>query len=177
MFLFSRRIGFPYPSEVHLLPDNFNMEVDFSKGKERIIKPLIKKPTIEPYIELYQPMIPLDFKKENDVFYNTKYIKDHCYNHEKGIGNIFKVENGNITECKKGEKISIEPTFSYDDDDILMESAIQIYKWQNWLNEQPINFDRVSSKQKKFYVNQIKMAIKINNKFIKYIQTQKIIKK
>ena len=55
-FLFARRIGFPYPSKTWYRPDTRMHESELEMGRERMMRPLFKKPFTVLGTYLFQPM-------------------------------------------------------------------------------------------------------------------------
>ena len=88
--LFSGRLGFPYANKLYI-NDGAECSLDLTKGKNRIIKPIIKnwQPATDS-VTLYQPIFSAvldpDSKKE---FYSGKYVLEHCLDADRGRGGIF----------------------------------------------------------------------------------------
>ena len=96
LFLFARRIGLPYGSDIYQLPNKENPEnyltvASGAKGIERIMTPLLRKPFYIRGTELYQPMFPRIMKQESvSILYDNDYVRKMSMNWEEGIGKIFK---------------------------------------------------------------------------------------
>lgn len=101
-FLFSRRFGFPYPKASYLQPKGNNtVEMKFVHGRQRIMRPLLKKPFSLQGTELYQPIFPSP-DKDASIYklYNNAYVKEHSLDWERGLGKVY---------YKKGEGYSVYP--------------------------------------------------------------------
>jgi len=171
-YLFSRRMGFPYPPEISYIytQDNYFAELTLNEGLERMLKPLIKKPIVEPYLDIYQPIIPIEILDEYKQFYQTKYVIEHCLDYKNGFGNIFKVENGTYSEYSKNMPLSLTPSFIYDDKNLWVNSVIQVLEWQNWLNKLPYNLEPLSEEIRKNFRSERLFANKINNLIINHLR-------
>ena len=90
--LLSRRMGFPYPSETYMIEDE-RLFCQFTKGRNRIMLPVLKKFISIQGTELYQPIFigNIDGADSATVktLYDTKYVHDNCISWKKGIGKIF----------------------------------------------------------------------------------------
>lgn len=109
-FLFSQNIGFPFPIKHYIRARDIKTYFDFVGGLETIKLPLISKPFIEPSIEIFQPVIPIELVKKSPLleqFYNTKYIKDNCMNFEKGLGDIFYIDNNELLKLSNNMGIRL----------------------------------------------------------------------
>lgn len=88
-FLFSRRIGLPYPEESWWDEDE-NILYNMARGKHRVMKPLIRRSFNTKCVQLYQPMLPEpDIRKKCRQFYNDNYVKSITMDLKKGIGKVF----------------------------------------------------------------------------------------
>jgi hypothetical protein len=89
-YLFSRRLGFPFPGHVSFNESRL-AESAMKPGRERAMFPLLKYPYSTLGTEIFQPMFPLKTlvnpdRAEFANLYNTTYVHDHSLWHEKGIG-------------------------------------------------------------------------------------------
>ncbi|MBW7997031.1 MAG: hypothetical protein FVQ81_10785 [Candidatus Glassbacteria bacterium] len=73
-FLFSHRIGFPFPKRTWYLEDN-NLVIDLEAGIERYMLPLIRKPFLLSGTEFYQPIFShWDKREEIKYFYDCDSV-------------------------------------------------------------------------------------------------------
>lgn len=85
-FLFSRRMGFPFPTSTEYYSDDSDhILMDINPGLERCILPLIKGHTFINGIEIYQPMYKTLLNSAKK-YYDTDYVKSNSLDWNKGVG-------------------------------------------------------------------------------------------
>jgi hypothetical protein len=88
-FMISRRTGFPFPSSATFVRSGA-MSVAFTRGRERLMHPLLRKPLDPRASYAFQPMFPNQAREQSlRRFYDTPYIKSHSIDWINGIGGIF----------------------------------------------------------------------------------------
>ena len=95
-FLFSKRFGFPFPSErEHRLGGGEWIEM--TEGTREMQFPLIGRKFKTGGTQLFQPMIPYDFLRTKDgevadcaEFYDNDYVRANCMDFAAGRGMIFR---------------------------------------------------------------------------------------
>ncbi len=171
MFLLHRRLGFPYPTEMFVQPDDERAEANFDYGIKRIMRPIIRKKIDEKGIIFYQPMFRGGLIDGDKSLYDNDYVKSHSLSFEDGIGNVFQDENGKLIERKSGDSFSVKPKTTHEDRYLFIISAINVYKWQNYLVQLLPRLDRLSLKQKKYVESRFRTGVRVNDKFIKYYES------
>jgi len=169
-FLFSRRIGFPYPASINLLPDEKTegrVEANISGGKRRIMQPLIRFPVGPVCVEIYQPMFKGGLIEGVIEEYYCDYVRENSLDFENGIGAIFKSEGTKITRHLGDENISLSPGYVYPDEILFFESAINVLKWQNHLNTILPDLNLLPKEQRKNYKAIFARVSQINRYLIK----------
>lgn len=170
MFLFHRRLGFPFPKNMYVQPDDERLVAEFSNGINRIMYPLLRKPIKEKGIVLYQPMFRRGLVEGTNDKYNNDYVTKHSMNFDEGVGNIFIQNNGKLNEYSKEEIVNLTPAYVHEEEKLRMNSAINIREWQNWLTHQMPSLDKLSVEQKKYVKQRFKTGVLINNLFIRHIK-------
>ncbi|MFR0047468.1 MAG: hypothetical protein ACLRWO_13180 [Clostridium butyricum] len=94
-FLFSRRIGFPYPVGGKYIEEVDGILFDIHDGIKRKMLPLLRGNNFMNGVEVYQPIFQLNNNKELLKCYNNDYVKNSCINFDKGIGKVFKYDRNN----------------------------------------------------------------------------------
>lgn len=93
-FLFSRQIGFPYPSQRILHEDRDDIEISFSKGTGVVAFPLIPWTIKNGGIEIYQPIISRTMiHADQDYlgkYYDNSYVHNHCRDFNTGRGKLYQ---------------------------------------------------------------------------------------
>jgi hypothetical protein len=113
-FLFSRRLGFPYPINSFYRNDGL-ADYEIKDCRKRIMQPLMRKPFKFKGSGIYQPIFRMQkLVPAYSVYYDNDYIKENSMSFEHGIGDIF-LENRNKTELfPSSESSAWVPLFSYD---------------------------------------------------------------
>ena len=171
MYLLHRRLGFPFPKEMYLQPDDERVEAYFSSGRNRIMRPLLRKEIIRDGAVFYQPMFRNGLIDGHISQYDNDYVRSHSLNFNDGVGNIFQEESGAIFERKSGHLFSIKPRTTQEDEKLFIKSAINTYKWQNWLVQFLPKTDRLTSNQRKRVQRRFGAGIKFNKMLIKHHET------
>jgi len=87
-FLFSRRLGLPYPTK-SIMDENDNSNYFLTKGRKRVMKPLIRGFYDNKCTQIYQPMIREEFLKHSTFkdYYKCDYVekKTHPKYPNRGI--------------------------------------------------------------------------------------------
>jgi hypothetical protein len=89
-YLFSRRLGFPYPEHSSLHESGLSESI-MKSGRERVMFPLLKYPYSTVGTELFQPMFPIKTIVNADPLelsnlYNTNYVRNYSLKHAEGVG-------------------------------------------------------------------------------------------
>ncbi|MFT4764466.1 MAG: hypothetical protein ACI9OH_001560 [Oleispira sp.] len=168
MFLLHRRLGFPYPNEMYIQPDDERIEANFVHGRNRIMRPLLRKAIEENGSIFYQPMFRGGLIEGHISEYDNDYVKSHSLSFENGVGNIFQEENGGLIEHKLGSSFLVKPSTTQKDEKLFIKSAINVCKWQNWLVQFMPKPDRLSRDQIKYVKSRFRTGVKVNEIFIKH---------
>jgi len=169
-FLFSRRIGFPYPLKSYLSSDQLHLYY-MASGLERVILPLIRKPFQLKGTKLYQPMF--DYISLNDSveeFYQSDYIIKNCINWDDGIGKIFMENVNEINVYPVNPSKAWIPKYSYDVDTYLKLIPLEVLNKQLYIvdNLLPL-YDNLPLEQRKRHKAEIKNQKIVSRKFIKML--------
>jgi hypothetical protein len=114
LFLFSRRLGLPFPTKVMLDPDAPREICQMSPGMERILTPLIRKPLRFSGTGIFQPMYP-QFVSQPDAkeFYNTNYVRAMSDSVERGRGKVFIQRDRKVVPYPNAPSTDWLPTKTY----------------------------------------------------------------
>lgn len=162
--LLSRRMGFPYSQSEELtnLEDIgivFRQYVN-EKGKERIMKPLLRKQIPINGTEIYQSILNKDLM--HNKTYNNDYLKNNLLNmpYSKIISNL-----SNYNFICKDSKINIQPNHQYDKHEEILKLGrtivldFQLFLDKNFLKN--LYFDNTFTKEEEKKIrNQFKTSIK-----------------
>lgn len=141
-FLFSRRVGFPYPNQIYLIGQKGQIVFsDINPPKKRIMKPVIRKRLHPAILIIYQPVIRKEViaYKYNNKYYEDNYVKDKMLIKEEGKGRIL-VEQGNNINWLSGKLKILDGKYNYKKEDraeIFKEVCMQTLDFQKYLFEIP----------------------------------------
>jgi len=167
LYLFSRRLGFPYPDELFKDANSPQLKCNIMPARERVMSPVLQRFTRSDVIKLYQPMFGLNLHPEKIPHYDNEYVKRHCYDHALGIGAIFcELNNDDTKLIGVNDKITINPKAQYSFEEQTLLSVIDSYEWQNWLMNKPPNYAYLEPEHRKNIRSQHSVAKKFNDFFI-----------
>jgi len=134
--LLARRMGFPFPSETYFMEDG-RLFCKFKEGRNRIMRPVLKKSIRFQGTELYQPIFfgnisAEGLEKANELF-DTKYVRDNCISWEKGIGRIFIKRDSEVTAYSASPSREWLPERIYDSKELQFEMQLLTLEWQLYI--------------------------------------------
>ncbi len=130
-FLVARRIGFPYPRELFLRAERGGLEGEFLPGRERVMRPLLKRTFSLEGTEIYQPMFPYQVTVEElRKFYGTPYVHERSLEWEKGLGGVFIQKDGRLLVYSREASLEWVPQKVYERNIIHKEVGVEILQWQ-----------------------------------------------
>lgn len=136
-YLFSRRIGFPYPEEIFMTGEPGHMLYAVEPARKRIMKPIIRRSLYPPVLSLYQPVVRKGVLQRFPEYYEDDYVTERMLIKEKGKGKIL-VERRNDIEWLSGLLQILDKDYPYEKEsrsNILKEVDIQTLDFQRYLND------------------------------------------
>jgi hypothetical protein len=129
--LLARRIGFPYIAEPFQREDG-HLEGEFVAGRDRIMKPILKKRFSIQGTELYQPIfsgvgIKTVIRKK---FYDTEYVRNNSMSWDEGVGKIFINSNSELHEYPMSPSKVWLPGTTYILQRLVFEMQLLVLDWQ-----------------------------------------------
>jgi len=171
-FLFSRRIGFPYPQKIYQIENNFSdkVYVKLKKGIKRKIVPLIRRNHFINGIELYQPMICNHISKE-DYYYKNEYVKSNCSIFKNGTGKIFYYDKKNKQLLTDHRIVLLNRISNFNFKDNFENLIIQTLNFQNRLLKESYDIELIVSEERiKYFKESTNFAIDYNNRLIESLK-------
>ncbi|MFC1943238.1 hypothetical protein ACFLWO_01490 [Chloroflexota bacterium] len=172
-YLFCRRIGFPYPDKLFLMEDD-RLLCSFTKGRNYIMLPVLKRAIRLKGTELYQPIfsgtLSSEVKPEVSRLYDIKYVRDNCTRWEEGIGKIF---------MNRGSKLNVYPNIPskewipekcYPFEGLLFEMQIMALEWQLYIDSLQPSLEGISKEKRKSIAKNRIIGSKYNNEIIKLLR-------
>ena len=103
--LCSRRLGFPFPTDLTLRPDGL-MGGWIAPGLERILRPIepIGPLQLQPFV--YQPIFERGIAGSSTEVFETEYVKHNSFDFNNGRGSLFLQHRGVVS--KYGEEPSAD---------------------------------------------------------------------
>jgi hypothetical protein len=161
--LVSRRLGFPYPSELALVPDQEGLLHTILPPRRRIMRPVVQRAAREKGVFFYQPMFPQGLTTEPSTLYNDDYVRANSLNFQLGIGAVFIEEPGRgPRRLDNDDSVSIEPPCVYEAEEQLIRSAIEVCNWQDWLIQTGCTMDRLTPEQRRYVRSKMSLALRVN---------------
>lgn len=170
-FLLARRLGFPYPKNMYLVPDRPEILCDLLPGRNRIMQPVLQYSLPSGSLAVYQPMYGEKLASTPSPLYESPYVRKHSIQQLAGAGSIFVgTQDEAARPLDVNETCILSPKATHIDRRIFIQSAIDICKWQNWLNDDTLNLDRLMPHQKKMVRIKQRFARRFNNMLTEHHQ-------
>jgi hypothetical protein len=172
-FLFSRRLGLPYPSEA-FLTDTGQISFEMQPGKNRIIFPLIRKPYNKTCTELFQPIIrpELMIREEMKALYQTNYVKNYFDINHSLLGKVLLNYNNKIVDYSITDGKRWIPHKVHDRDTLGKIIAREIISFHEFLLDNLPSFDQVELQYRQFWKQFLSKLRKFNLMMLKKIEKE-----
>jgi hypothetical protein len=136
--LLARRLGFPFPFETYAMEDE-RIYCRFTKGRNVIMRPVLKKFISIQGTELYQPIFSGNFYMPGSDegvkkrLYDTEYVRNNCISWEKGVGKIFLNSNSGVKTYSASPSREWIPKRTHAFEDLLFNIQILTLDWQLYI--------------------------------------------
>lgn len=150
MFLCSRRLGFPYAEHMRMLPDREETEVYLAAGRERVMRPVLRRTIAEKGHPIYQPMFRAGSIDGGSDAYDCDYVRQHSLNFSQGVGNIYVDKPNGVEEVGVNDQITIEPSHTQLFRKLEILSSINVLEWQLWMHEELPSMELLSSDHRRY---------------------------
>ena len=168
-FLFSSRIGLPYPKETYYSNDQ-RLVAKMSKGRGKMKLPIFTSPFENNGVQIFQPMI-MNGLGINPKFYESDYIMSLCYDPQKGIGKIFINNMDKFFTYPLNKSYLWMPGFSFEDDKIILPIAYKILETQNkLLMDIRTSYIFLDSEKCKSYIQSLNQSLDFNKSLLKQLR-------
>ncbi len=168
-FLFSRRLGFPYPVN-SFYRNNGLVDYEIKDCRKRIMHPLMRKPFKFNGAGIYQPMFRMQkLVPAYSVYYDNDYIKENSMSFEHGIGEIF-LENSNKTKIfTSSESSTWVPSFSYNRKNLNPGISTHTIKLQLFIDTFTPSFEKLSKKDQDWWKEMLRTNKSYGNYMIRIL--------
>ncbi len=168
--LFSRRIGFPYPVESFMLPDDEELSL-FTSGRNRIMRPLLKKRFNIRGTELYQPMFRYrTFDPQAGKYYDTQYVRENSMVWERGVGKVFIESSSQLQEYPDSPSKIWLPSKTYEPQVLPFEMQILTLQWQTYVDDLAPSVKKLPQKDRQRILRLKSLKRKHNTKIMEIIR-------
>ncbi len=168
LFLCARRLGFPYAERMRLHSGREETEVYMAKGRERVMRPVLRRSVAEIGSPIYQPMFKSGLAEETRELYETEYVREHSLRPSDGVGNLFVDSPAGIQEMYQDDEICLEPTKTQSARRLNILSGINVLQWQLWLHEQLPSMELLSQEQRRYIRARFGGADRINRMLVQH---------
>lgn len=169
--LLARRIGFPYIAEPFLRQDG-RIDGEFVAGRNRIMKPLLKKYFNIQGVELYQPIFSgVGSKTEiRKKFYDIEYVRNNSMSWDDGVGKIFINNNSEIQEYPMFPSKAWVPGTTYILERLAFEMQLLVLEWQIYVVDSAPSFQRLSPERRQLMYRQKRLSKYHNKQMIQILR-------
>lgn len=168
LFLCARRLGFPYAQSMRLHPEREETEVELASGRERVMRPIMRRAIAEKGSAVYQPMFKAGLVGEIHELYDSEYVREHSLRYSDGVGNLFLESLGGVDEIYQDNKVCLDPGETQATRVLNIRSGINILEWQLWLHEQLPNMDLLSQEQRRYIKARFGGADRVNRALLQH---------
>jgi len=166
-YLFSRRLGLPFPKVKKRLRNFPGFYAEIEKGLEKILIPLLRISYDSSCREIYQPIIPKEFSELNNM-YNTNYVKK--YFKSSRIGKVLiKKSLKKIVEYPKNKSKLWIPKTSNSRMKMFYIGMKTVLNLQNYLLNDCPSPEDLSIEEQKRHKKDIRGIKSVNNRILKLI--------
>lgn len=178
-FLFSEKIGFPYPENItHRTKGGFYL--DMAPGTSTLQFPLITKKFKTGGTQLFQPMIPWDhIKSENHEpvtefeHYNSEYVRNNCIDFDKGKGKLFKRDRNKLVEYPDAPSLNWLPKQKFQKGEIYHQIGLQVGEVLEELYSKPVSFEGIENDEASHRKAEKEGAINLHRTVLNHFREQK----
>jgi hypothetical protein len=168
-FLLARRLGFPYPRDMYLLPDREEIFCELQPGRKRIMRPVLQHTLPSQSVAIFQPMYGPNLVTERSSLYDEQYVRDHSIQPLHGVGSVFVgTPDGGGRALEPRESFPFVSPVAHPDRRLFIESAIDVCSWQNWLTDGKLNLDRLLPQQRQLVRSKQRFAMRFNDMLTKH---------
>lgn len=168
-FLFSRRLGLPYPPKKSLT-DEGKIACDFVEGKKRILFPLIKKHFDKTCSEIYQPIIRPELIHEE--IYNNDYVTNYFDIHFSSLGKILINYHNTVVDYSKVSGKQWIPEKVHERNILSKLVSKEVISFQDWLTDDMPSPDGLTLENKQRYKKTKELIKRTNKLFYQKIEEE-----
>jgi hypothetical protein len=177
-YLLARRMGFPFPVRTYYMEDE-TLGCSFSKGRNRIMRPVLKKPIAIKGTELYQPIffgnVAVEDNEKVKRLYDTKYVRDNCISWEKGIGRVYITRDSKVAVYNTVPSMEWLPERVHDFEELQFAMQFLTFEWQSYMigKSLEISMEFLSGEERKQMINLINLSKYENSERLKLLNEVK----
>lgn len=163
--IISRQFGLPYVKREYFTDDTETKFV-FAKGRDKIIRPIIRKRITPGNTQIFQPMLTRkEYKNIIDEYVDTSHIYSIC-SEDTGIGKIFIDNGSSFLEYPNEPTMDWLPRKIHDNSELVKDTWSQTLEFQIYLLNRNTYYGDISEDKKNLIKEQMYYAKKINRLLI-----------
>jgi hypothetical protein len=168
-FVISKYLGLPYPREAYFT-DRQEMKYMLTKGKERVLYPIVRAPYNKNCTEVYQPMfLRPGLTEQVGHLYDTDYSRSLFQDFQNGIGKVLMAENNRIIDYPSEQSEIWIPKSVWKLPDLINVVSKQVLEFQIYFLNRGGKYNEVRQEKKNLIKEQHETAKYINRMFMKII--------
>jgi hypothetical protein len=145
-FIYSKNLGFPYPSKVSM--ENGAFLIDFVEGRRVINNKPFRVPFPSGSFEIYQPIIQKEILMQKKDYYINEFVAKNTLKDNPTHGAIFIKEAGRIQKIEQDEELLLTPDSVFDRDDFMERFSNFLINMQiHILKFSPLNNSQIDKRQ------------------------------
>lgn len=164
-FLLSRRLGLPFPVKQQYT-EGKDIRFEIEEGRERIMRPLIRKPFRLKCTQLYQPMINEEVRTIIPTMYESGYVSSMFHNFEMGVGKVFMEFDDSLIEYSADRNDLWLPQNTWDDNELHKVIGKQTLEFQLHYFKKGAEFGKITAEKRSLIKAQNQIARDISNLYL-----------
>ena len=178
-FLFSQRIGFPYPCKREMRPQG-GYWLEMARGSQQHVLPLVERQLPAGGVFLLQPMIPWEHFRtpeghvaDQSGLYDNDFVRAHCMDYAAGRGNVFRQERGQLVVYPKKPSQEWIPQQPLPRGEAFHRTGVAVGHWLEDLYGNHASLEPLPEEQRRKYEEQIKGALSLHRVMTDHFLAQK----
>lgn len=154
-FLFSRRLGLPYPNELMIENDDGTVICPVADGRRYQMRPLLRTNYNRNCTQIFQPIVSVCGLEDDDEQYNSEYVLEYVNIRDSKIGKVLIQNNDRVEIYSDEHNLFWIPSTIIEENMINKECVKTVFGLQNYLMDTYLSTYNCSDFQRKF-VNSLK---------------------
>ena len=163
-YMFSERLGFPYPDQGYWDKDEKVACYGFSPGTKKLSVPILP---IASKFDGTQIIQPIYYSTKDHPYYLTNnYIREHSYDLTNGLGEIFCFKDNEVSIIPKAESLIWLPVTSYGRNELHPDISILTIELQMMVDKMLPSAKLLPKDRQKWWAEMVNSNIENANRLI-----------